>query len=42
LLSGFSKNLMSMVMSNELDPYKALVSELMVPRYDVIETIFSY
>ena len=42
LLSGFSKNLMSMVMSNELDPYKALVTELMVPRYDVIETIFSY
>lgn len=41
LLSGFSKNLMNMVMSSELDPYKALVKELTKSRYDVIDEIFS-
>ena len=40
LLSGFSKNLMNMVMSSELDPYKALVEQLNVPRYEVIDKVF--
>lgn len=40
LLSGFSKNLMSMVMSSSLDPYKALVEELNKPRYKIIDKIF--
>lgn len=40
LLSGFSKNLMQMVMSSELDPYKALVRQLNVPRYSVIDKVF--
>ena len=40
LLSGFSKNLMSMVMSSELDPYKALVNELNKERYSVVDKIF--
>lgn len=40
LLSGFSKNLMSMVMSSQLDPYKALVEQLNVPRYAVIDKVF--
>lgn len=40
LLSGFSKNLMSMVMSSELDPYKALVKELESGRYDVVNKIY--
>lgn len=39
LLSGFSKNLMSMVMSSELDCYKALVKELSKSRYDVVDKI---
>ena len=40
LLSGFSKNLMQLVMSSELDPYKALVKQLNVPRYAVIDKVF--
>ncbi len=40
LLSGFSKNIMSMVMSSELDPYKALVNELNKERYSVVDKIF--
>lgn len=39
LLSGFSKNLMNMVMSSELDPYRALVNELKKERYDMIDKI---
>ena len=39
LLSGFSKNLMNMVMSSELDPYKALVKELSRDRYSVIDKL---
>ena len=41
LLSGFSKSLMEMVMSTEIDPYKALVKILNVERYSVIEKLFS-
>jgi len=40
LLSGFSKNLMQLVMSSELDPYNALVQQLNVPRYAVIDKVF--
>ena len=39
LLSGFSKNLMEMVMSSELDPYNALVKVLNKKRYEVIDKI---
>lgn len=38
LVSGFSPAIAKMVMSNEVDPYKALVSELMSERYDVVES----
>lgn len=41
LLSGFSKNLMNLVMSSELDPYKALIKELEVPRYDIIDSLYA-
>lgn len=37
LVSGFSPAITKMVLSNELDPYKALVEQLMMPRYDVVE-----
>lgn len=40
LISGFSKNLMDMVMSSELDPYKALVKQLNTNRYAVVEDVF--
>jgi len=39
LLSGFSQSLMEMVMSSELDPYKALVNVLNKERYAVVDTI---
>ncbi|MDE7322356.1 MAG: DUF2828 family protein [Lachnospiraceae bacterium] len=37
LVSGFSPVIVKMVLSNEINPYKALVEQLMVPRYDVVE-----
>lgn len=40
LISGFSKNLMDMVMSSELDPYKALVKQLNTERYKAVEDVF--
>lgn len=40
LISGFSKSLLDMVMSSELDPYKALVKELESSRYDVVNKIY--
>lgn len=40
LISGFSKNLMSMVMSDELDLHKALVRQLESDRYDVVDKIY--
>ena len=40
LISGFSKKLMQLVMSSELDQYKALVKQLNVPRYAVIDKVF--
>lgn len=40
LISGFSKNLMNMVMSSELDPYKALVNGLESERYSIVDKIY--
>lgn len=40
LLSGFSKSLMEMVMSSEVDPYKALVAILSKERYSVVDKVF--
>ncbi|MDE6220725.1 MAG: DUF2828 family protein [Lachnospiraceae bacterium] len=37
LVSGFSPTIAKMVLSNEIDPYKALVEQLMAPRYDAVE-----
>lgn len=37
LVSGFSPTILKMVLSNEIDPYKALVEQLMAPRYDAVE-----
>jgi hypothetical protein len=37
LVSGFSANVMNMVLNNELDPYKALLKELNKDRYLAIE-----
>ena len=37
LISGFSVNIVNMVMSNKLDPYECLLDALNVERYQVIE-----
>lgn len=37
LVSGFSPAITKMVLSNEIDPYKVLVEQLMTPRYDAVE-----
>lgn len=37
LVSGFSPVIVKMVLSDEINPYKALVEQLMVPRYDAVE-----
>lgn len=37
LVSGFSPAVCKMVLTNELDPYKALVDMVMDPRYDAVE-----
>lgn len=37
LVSGFSPTITKMVLSNELDPYKVLMEQLLVPRYDAVE-----
>lgn len=39
LMSGFSINAMKMVMSGEVDPYKALLNVIMDKRYDAISEI---
>ena len=39
LISGFSKNLVEMVVSSEVDPYKALVKILNSDRYSVIDEL---
>ena len=37
LVSGFSTNVVKMVLNGELDPYKALVTELNKERYNAVE-----
>ena len=37
LCSGFSVQIMTMFMSNELDPYKVLLDTINAPRYDPVE-----
>ena len=39
LVSGFSKNIFDMVLSTELDPYKALIKELDSGRYDIVKEV---
>jgi len=39
LVSGFSKNILDMVVSGELDPWKALKKVLDNPRYDVVKQV---
>ena len=39
LLSGFSQSLMEMVISSELDPYKALVNVLNKERYAIVDKV---
>ena len=39
LVSGFSKNIFDMVLSTELDPYKALIDVLDAGRYDCVKEI---
>jgi hypothetical protein len=39
LISGYSQNLIKMVMSNQTDPYKCLVEQLNSERYQIIEDI---
>lgn len=41
LVSGFSTNIFKMVLSNELDPYKALLDILNTERYKAIEEIMA-
>lgn len=41
LVSGFSVNVCNMVLSNELDPYKALKRVLDGPRYEAVEKLVS-
>lgn len=41
LVSGFSVNVCNMVLSNELDPYKALKKVLDGPRYEAVEKLVS-
>lgn len=41
LVSGFTTAIANMVMSNELDPLKALLKVLQVPRYDCVKDILS-
>lgn len=37
LVSGFSPSVCKMVLTNELDPYKALLETILNPRYDAVE-----
>lgn len=36
LVSGFSTNIINMILNGELDPYQCLIKELNTPRYDCI------
>lgn len=39
LVSGFSKNIVDMVMSPQIDPYKVLLDRLMTERYNVVDKV---
>ena len=39
LISGFSKNLVEMIVSSDIDPYKALVNVLNSDRYSIIDEL---
>ena len=39
LVSGFSKNIVDMVMSPQIDPYKVLLDKLMNERYNVVDQV---
>ena len=39
LLSGFSNNMVDMVVNNELDPFKALIKTLKNKKYDCVDSI---
>ena len=39
LMSGYSQNLIKMVMSNKTDPYECLIEQLNSDRYKVIEDL---
>ena len=39
LVSGFSKNIVDMVMSPQIDPYKVLLDKLMNERYNVVDKV---
>ena len=39
LVSGFSKNIVDMVMSPQIDPYKVLLDRLMNERYNVVDEV---
>jgi hypothetical protein len=39
LVSGFSKNIVDMVMSPKLDPYQILLDKLMDKRYNIINQV---
>lgn len=39
LVSGFSVNIMKMIMSGKLDPYEALIETIMAPRYDIVQKL---
>lgn len=38
LVSGFSQNVLQMVMSNKYDPYEVLIEQITNPRYDMVRT----
>ena len=38
LVSGFSQNVLRMVMSNKYDPYEVLIEQITNPRYDMVRT----
>ena len=41
LISGFSQNILKMVMSNKTDPFEVLVETLNGKRYDAVEQMIA-
>lgn len=39
LVGGFSKNIVDMVMSPQIDPYKVLLDKLMSVRYNIVDEV---